>query len=230
MKTNQQTVLNGQTITYTLKRSARRSIGLKIDHQGLSISIPQRAPLTQIETVLQEKADWITQKLKQWHNKHNLALQWAVENSYPLLGEPWVISSTNLGEIVIARKIDAAVLPQSVRALSPQQIEIFVMSWYHQQAITCFSERIDSLAQKLSVAKPVFRLSRAQTSWGSCTSRGVIHLNWRLIQMPLHLIDYVIAHELCHLLEMNHSKAFWGLVESIYPDYILAKKALKAYR
>jgi len=230
LKTNQQTVLNGQTITYTLKRSARRSIGLQINHQGLSISIPRQTPLVQVETVLQEKADWITQKLKHWHNKQNLALQWAVENSYPLLDEPWVISATELGEIIMVRKIDAAVLSQSVRALSPQQIEKFVMTWYCQQAITCFSERIDCLIQKLPVAKPIFRLSRAQTSWGSCTSRGVIRLNWRLIQMPLHLLDYVIAHELCHLIEMNHSKAFWKLVESIYPNYLLAKKTLKAYR
>ena len=103
------------------------------------------------------------------------------------------------------------------------------MIWYHEQAITCFSERIDCFVQKLRVAKPAFRLSHAKTSWGSCTSRGIIHLNWRLIQLPLHLIDYVIAHELCHLIELNHSKAFWDLVERIYPQYLSARMELKKF-
>lgn len=229
MKTNQQTVLNGQTITYTLNRSRRRSIGLKIDHQGLSITIPQQAPLAQIETVLQEKADWITQKLKQWNNKQNLSLQWTADNTYPLFGEPWVISCGKLEEIVMARKTDTMVMHPSIRVLMPQQIEKFVMTWYHEQAITCFSVRIDCFAQKLHVAKPVFRLSHAKTSWGSCSSRGVVHLNWRLIQLPIHLIDYVIAHELCHLIEMNHSKAFWELVKRIYPQYLSARMELKKF-
>ena len=103
------------------------------------------------------------------------------------------------------------------------------MAWYQQQAITCFGQRITLYAQKLRVPHPQFRLSRAKTRWGSCNARGVIHLNWRLIQMPLHLIDYVVAHELAHLLEMNHSPAFWQQVKSIYPDYLIARKELKAY-
>ena len=81
MKTNNEAVLNGQTIRYTLKRSNRRqSIGLKIDHRGLSINIPQQVPLTHIEIVLQEKADWITQKLKLWDNKQKLLSNWTADN------------------------------------------------------------------------------------------------------------------------------------------------------
>ncbi|MCG7756220.1 MAG: M48 family metallopeptidase, partial [Nitrosomonas sp.] len=79
------------------------------------------------------------------------------------------------------------------------------------------------------VPPPPFRLSRAKTRWGSCNSRGLVTLNWRLIQLPLHLIDYVVAHELAHLIEMNHSKAFWRLVGAIYPDYQAARNMLKNY-
>jgi predicted metal-dependent hydrolase len=63
--------------------------------------------------------------------------------------------------------------------------------------------------------------------WGSCHSRGVIRLNWRLIQKPLDLVDYVVAHELSHLIEMNHSAAFWRTVERVYPDYKAARKRLR---
>lgn len=103
------------------------------------------------------------------------------------------------------------------------------MAWYTQQAITYFKQRISVYAQKLNVCIPSFRLSRAKTCWGSCNTRSVIHLNWRLIQMPVHLVDYVVVHELSHLIEMNHSARFWKLVESVYPDYLMARKKLKEY-
>ena len=82
-------------------------------------------------------------------------------------------------------------------------------------------------AEKLGVGMPVFHLSNARSRWGSCNASGVIRLNWRLIQLPLALIDYVIAHELAHLFEMNHSRAFWEVVAKIYPEYRRAQRELK---
>ena len=101
------------------------------------------------------------------------------------------------------------------------------MEWYHQQALAYFNERLIFFANKLNVPLPQLRLSRAKTQWGSCNALGIIRLNWRLIQVPLPLVDYVVAHELSHLIEMNHSPAFWRIVESIYPDYLVARKDLK---
>lgn len=91
-----------------------------------------------------------------------------------------------------------------------------------------FSKRIALYAIKLGVPQPQLRLSRAKNQWGSCDSRGIVHLNWQLIQMPPHLIDYVVSHELSHLIEMNHSRAFWKIVESIYPNYLAARLELKS--
>jgi len=229
-----QTTLNGREFSYTLKRCKRKSIGLKIDSDGLSISVPLQTSIPNVENILQEKADWITKKLKHWRSKKNLVLTWAADATYPLLGEPWQIAMKPSGEIQMARQsVQAAEntsdLKQLIPALTPQQIEKFVMAWYHQQAITYFKQRITAYAQKLNVCAPSFRLSRAKTSWGSCNTRGEIHLNWRLIQMPVHLVDYVVVHELSHLIEMNHSTAFWELVESVYPNYQIARKTLREY-
>ena len=230
-----QTTLNGQNIAYTLKRCKRKSIGLRIDGNGLSISIPLHAAIPNVDSILQEKADWITQKLTHWKSKKDLALTWAENSIYPLLGEPWQIAMQTSGELHMIRQSIKAIHHESdtqqlMPDLAPRQIEKFVMTWYHQQAITCFQQRIQFYAQKMNLQHPTFRLSRARTRWGSCNTRGVIHLNWRLIQMPLHLVDYVVAHELSHLIEMNHSSAFWKQVESVYPDYLMARKALKGYR
>lgn len=229
-----QTVLNGRKITYTLKHCKRKSIGLTIDHQGLRISVPLQIALPQVEIILQEKAGWITKKLEQWENKKSLAMPWTQDAIYPLLGEPWHIALKSSGEIEMARYFaketaNVRTAEQPLPQLNSHQIEKFVMAWYYQQAIVCFQQRIAIYASALNIRVPLFRLSCAKTRWGSCNSRGFIHLNWRLIQMPLYLVDYVVAHELAHLIEMNHSARFWKLVGSVYLDYQTARKELKEY-
>ncbi len=224
--------LRGKKITYTLKRSnKRRSIGLSIDSNGLVVSMPSQEPLHKVESILQDKADWVVKKLLQWENRKSTQLNWKADAIYPLLAKPWQLTMHASGTIQMMPKEirPQADITQSVALLTAQQIEKFVMAWYYKQALACFSERSTLYANKLGVRYQQLRLSRAKTRWGSCNTRGVIHLNWRLIQMPPDLVDYVVAHELSHLLEMNHSPVFWQLVKSIFPDYLVARKKLKEY-
>jgi predicted metal-dependent hydrolase len=88
-----------------------------------------------------------------------------------------------------------------------------------EKARAVFSERLALHAPRLGVAAPPLRLSSARTRWGSCSHHGGISLNWRLIFMPLTVIDYVVCHELAHLKEMNHSPRFWSVVEQLCPDW-----------
>ena len=95
------------------------------------------------------------------------------------------------------------------------------------EAKRLFGERLPLYADKLGVAYHSYALSSATTQWGSCTAQGKIRLNWRLIHFTLPLIDYVIAHELAHLREMNHGPRFWATVQSIFPEFETAKKSLR---
>lgn len=225
--------LNGKEVAYTLKRCKRRTIGMKIDSRGLTVRVPSRESLHWIESVLRNKADWVVEKLDEWKTRKSSEPVWEEGAIFPLLGEPWQLSATATGIAQMTRaKIKTGVEDRQMQlplssVLTSRQIEKIVMNWYHNNALTCFSERIALYADKLGVALPQLRLSRARTQWGSCNARGVIHLNWRLIQMPLKLVDYVVAHELSHLIEMNHSPAFWQTVGRIYPDYGAARKELK---
>ncbi|WMJ08584.1 M48 family metallopeptidase [Nitrosomonas sp. sh817] len=223
----QTATLNGQAISYTLTRSRRKTIGLQISQHGLRISAPLLTPLSHIDSVLQQKADWIKKKLDQWQAKKSLTLDWSLETAYPLLGEPWRIAMKPIGELAMIQSFSQELAQPPAIELTPRQIETFVMSWYQQQAITCFQQRIAIYAPALNLTTPPFRLSQAKTRWGSCNSRGLITLNWRLIQLPLHLVDYVVAHELAHLIEMNHSKAFWEVVGRVCPGYREARRELK---
>lgn len=91
--------------------------------------------------------------------------------------------------------------------------------WMQMQAQAVFTERMAHYAPLLGVQWRALKLSQANTRWGSASSNGIIHLHWRLIQMPPEVLDYVVVHELAHLREMNHSARFWALVEQILPDY-----------
>jgi len=111
----------------------------------------------------------------------------------------------------------------------PSAVEKKVLQWYKKQALTDFSRRLALFATKLGVPTPELFLSNARSRWGSCNSRKEIRLNWRLLQAPPHIINYVVCHELAHLKEMNHSAKFWAVVGSIFPDYKTAEKELKAW-
>lgn len=227
--------LNGNEVAYTLMRRRRKSIGIKIDRHGLTVRIPSRESLSWVESVLRNKANWIVTKLHEWKNrKPSGAPVWEDGSIFPLLGHPWQVTVTPAGALLmIPLETNSGGEEKQLRLplpslLTAQQIERAVMEWYRNQALACFSKRMALYAQKLGVKLPRLRLSHARTLWGSCDARGVIRLNWRLIQKPLDLVDYVVAHELSHLIEMNHSAAFWQTVERVYPDYRTARQQLRA--
>ncbi|SEP01873.1 hypothetical protein SAMN05216316_1478 [Nitrosovibrio sp. Nv6] len=225
--------LNGTDVAYTLMRCRRKTIGMRISSDGLTVRIPLRESLRWVESVLKKKADWIVQKLDEWKNRESAKLMWHEGAIFSLLGEPWQVTVTAAGAVqMVPANLNSEFEDKQLTlplpsALTAQQIESAVMEWYRHRAMTCFSERIALYANKLGVELPQIRLSRARTLWGSCNSRGIVHLNWRLIQKPLDLVDYVVVHELSHLIEMNHSKAFWRTVGSVYPEYAAARKKLR---
>jgi predicted metal-dependent hydrolase len=102
------------------------------------------------------------------------------------------------------------------------------LDWMRARALEFFCERVAMLAGPLGLHVSSVGLSDAQTRWGSCGSNGRILLSWRLMMLPPHLIDYVAAHELAHLRELNHSPRFWDIVALLYPDHRAARRELNS--
>lgn len=100
---------------------------------------------------------------------------------------------------------------------------------YRKDARIYLDARLAILAARHGYSYQKTRLTHASTRWGSCTTKGTINLNIALMKLPLELIDYVLIHELCHTREMNHSRAFWRLVQTALPDYQLLRTTLKKY-
>jgi hypothetical protein len=105
--------------------------------------------------------------------------------------------------------------------------ESVFITWYRGQARMVLTERVDFFAREHAFKIGKIRISSARTRWGSCSSKDTLSFTWRLVMAPLDVIDYVVVHELCHLKEMNHSKAYWAQVEAILPDYKRRRKWLK---
>lgn len=102
----------------------------------------------------------------------------------------------------------------------------FLVDWYKRKAGLKIHERIDYFATKLSVQPSGIVIKEQKKRWGSCTTGNVLNFNWRCILAPAHILDYIIAHELCHLIEKNHSIKFWSLLRAVMPDYEMRKKWL----
>lgn len=220
-------LLAGQQISYTLKRSAkRRSIGLRIDDKGLTVSMPLRASERWLHEVLQDRANWVVDKLDGWQARRPLEQAWAEGEFIPYLGEQLTL---RVMPGLCAAQQQGDELQLSLRGeASAVRIERAVMRWYRQQAMALFTGRIAHYAPLLKVSPQEIKLSAAKRQWGCCTSRGTIRLNWQLIKLPGYLTDYVVVHELAHLREMNHSLAFWQVVASVCPDYAKLRRELKA--
>ncbi|TXI19386.1 MAG: M48 family peptidase [Roseateles sp.] len=224
-------LLGPHRIAYELKRARRRSIGFVVGPQGLRVSAPRWVPLSEIERALHHKGDWILRKLVEQRERQRRVqaarIEWRDGAVLPYLGQPMslVLAATETAP----RWLDETrqlLLPLPADA-STQQIRDLAQAWLQARAREDFLPRCRHFAAQLGVSMRSLRLSSAQTRWGSASADGSIRLNWRLIHFAPAIIDYVVAHELSHLREMNHSPAFWETVRSVLPDFERARDALR---
>jgi len=221
---NHRIVIAGQAVAYQLKRSARRTIGLAIDHRGLRVGAPLRARQGDIEALIQQHGQWVLDKLATWRDRPTVAkLPIADGTSLTLLGAPLTLTVTPIGRARWQWQDDRLHLWPTATVDAAQLLERAL----REKAREVFAQRLALQAPRLGVAPPPLRLSSARTRWGSCSHHGGISLNWRLIFMPLAIIDYVVCHELAHLREMNHSPRFWSVVEQLCPDWRAQRLALR---
>jgi predicted metal-dependent hydrolase len=226
-------VLGSHAVEFALRRSARRSIGFMIDDDGLRVTAPRRVTLAEVDSAIRAKERWILTKLyergeRRLQRQQKPPLRWVDGAQLPYMGgevtlrlQPAARSHCNFD--AQSGELSVGVTP----GLSEWQLKERIRLWYHAQATRVFAERLDLYAARMGVSYKACALSSAGSRWGSCTVSGNIRLNWRLVHYPLALIDYVVAHELAHLREMNHSPRFWATVESVYPDYDGARIALR---
>ena len=221
--------LGDRIVPYVLRRARRRTIGLTIDHRGLRVGAPPRASLREVESLILRHGDWVAQKLDEWRSRRQPEVQKIVDGiRLPLLGESLEIRIALGNNRALWNEHGIATLPVLTLCLrSPTDAGRVLEKALRAKALALFAERLKHYADRLGLAVPPLSLSAARTRWGSCSSKTGIRLNWRLIHFSLHVVDYVVAHELAHLREMNHSPRFWAVVGQLYPGYKTTREELK---
>lgn len=215
-------VIAGHIVAYTLRRDRRR-LSLRIDERGLAVGAPRNVTLAEIESFVRTHGDWVLEKLALLTAagaRRHLRIHEGAR--LPLLGGEVCVRVTEganraywgASELWLAARPGADLAALARRALQ-------------RRAFEHFQPRVMESAKRLGLAAPRLSLSSARTRWGSCSRLSGIRLNWRLIHLPAALIDYVIAHEVAHLVEMNHSPRFWRIVDSLHPDWRAARDALR---
>ena len=215
--------LAGRAIEYRFARRRRRTLGITVDACGLAVAAPLRASRRDIESFLRDKERWILKKLEEWaHAPRPATLAVASGESLPLFGAVHTLELREGGRAV-KRELGRLV----VCAPGPLRFAETLVGWLKTRALEALAPRAEHFAALLGVPSPCVGLSSARSQWGVCTESGSIRLNWRLVHLEPELADYVVAHEVAHLVEMNHSKRFWGLVAGLYPAWREARERLE---
>lgn len=219
--------LRGTQVRYTLQRSnRRRTIGLKIGAEGLVVILPTRTPEREGERVLREKADWVLSHLKTWRDKPRAEdFEGREGERIGYLGAALVLHLHPYGKARtrIERQgaelhlyYDESLHDTSLRAATLRRA---LMRWRKAEALAYMTPRLEAYAQRLGVEISAIHVREQKRRWGSCASDGSIRMNARLMAYPPELIDYVCAHEACHLIEMNHSARFYAQLARLMPDH-----------
>lgn len=215
-------LFKGRLLDYQLK-TGRRRLSMTIDDRGLRLGAPTRLPRAEIEAFILQHGDWVLQKLDELASRTKPRHLRLVDGArLPLLGDE--ITVRILPGANRIRWIAQTLLLEARPAADLGQLATRALK---NRALEHFSTRLAHYTAQLEQPMPPLGLSSARTRWGSCSRVGGIRIHWRLIHLPPHLGDYVVAHETAHLIEMNHGPRFWRLVERLYPDWQSARHELK---
>jgi len=205
-------------------RSRRRSIALMVNSQGeIVVRAPYYASKIDIMGFVAQKQAWLAKQkaLAEQELKNFKPLALEENKSIDFLGKTYYIAKRGVETILPFG--DALLVPFSCTQAD-------LVAWLQGQLKNLLQARVGYYAGLLGVQPTAVKLSPAKSKWGSCNYRNVLHFSWHLIFCPQAVIDYVIVHELCHINNKSHDKAFWQQVELVLPNYREEEKWLKTHR
>ncbi len=205
-----------------IKRSLRRRrIAVSVNSGVVTLHIPSAFPEAEVEPFLAKNHHIVTKLLERESQQlPPFTPKFELEAKLPLLGELYPIKHNNISPTFANGAFN-------VRSSAGEGLKREIILIYHNIAAEIIGRKTFALSQKHKIHYNSISINSANTRWGSCSSNGDLNFSWKLILCPEPLVDYVIAHELSHRLEMNHSAKFWKCVSQIYPNYKQARQALK---
>ncbi|MBR5711992.1 MAG: M48 family metallopeptidase [Lachnospiraceae bacterium] len=225
-------------LPFTLFRSHRKTVGIQIRDTGeVVVRAPYFCSLRDVELVLETHSGWITAKRDaiarareesdrpESHYFDGAVFPFGNGCLYLRLNED---PSAERYTVTLHEEQGRQELTLRGASLPPDTCKMLVARWGRRYAGEVLRARLTDWANRLGVTFNTLNIKETKTRWGSCSALGNINLHWKLILVPTRLSDYILVHELCHRLELNHSNAFWSLVERVLPDYKERRKELRS--
>jgi len=215
-------------VAEVIRTQRLKTARLQVEEGSVSIIVPFSLPEGRIEKLLKEKQHWIKEKL--YLQKQAMP----VSTKEFVNGEAFLYLGRNYRLKIEAGQFQPAklkhgrlvvTLPKDI--VSTESIRHALLSWYRHQALLRFKEKVDRYAKVIGVTPNSVGVKSFKSRWGSCNVRGDILFHWKVILAPHRIVDYVVAHELCHLKHHDHSPAYWRSLERVIPDYAECKEWLK---
>ncbi|NOR51221.1 MAG: DUF45 domain-containing protein [Gammaproteobacteria bacterium] len=225
-----------------LKRTRRKkTVAFSVSNNRIKILAPKRLALYQIQQLLHKRSDWIGRQLEYQASlpdePEELARQYIDGDSVKYLGRRYRLTINSSARSAHSVKLCSGKLLVTLTckcqhpAQNPDQnrdeIKSAIGHWYHQRAEERLPKIVAQLAAKIGVNYGDIEIRHFKSRWGSCRADGRLQFNWRLMMAPSKVIEYVVVHELCHRIHLNHSRAFWGEVERHMPEFQQHRKWLK---
>lgn len=215
------------SLEYSLRRSNRKSMGIAIERDGaIIVTAPHQAKFNEIEKFVSEKKIWIYQKLakKKTLNREKPRREFVNGQGFLYLGKSYRLKFIDNGKMKSARSPNVTVLrlwhgyfelAESEKANARNHF----ISWYRKQIKEQLKARIPRYDKRIGVTVKDTRILDLGHRWASCGRNGVINFNWRSVMAPVWVLDYILVHEMVHLIERGHTDRFWRLVSRVIPDY-----------
>jgi predicted metal-dependent hydrolase len=220
---------------YTLKCSSkRRSVAIAVRAGEVSVSVPMGVCELELQQWLMSKCGWVLEKLQQ-QNLHALEIpnrHYGNGDSLFYLGAEYPLRVTAAARSSVSFSHDGgfvvALANSGTRPVSAR-VHTLLQTWFKRRALELLRAKTQLLCARMNLTVNDVCVRRTKSKWGHCTSKGVIQYNWLILCAPESVVDYLIAHEVCHLRHHNHSRAFWRLVKCVCQDYTEHKVWLQRY-
>lgn len=214
-----------------IRTDRKKSAIIQIHDDKAIIKAPRTLPDAHIRTMITKRSAWIKQKLQDQSERSDVkSKEYVSGEAFSYLGRIYRLKvMKGLGSSIKMKDGYLVVTICEAEIDPPKEIKSLLQRWYRSHAEQRLREKTERLAKSVGVTPNSVAIRSYKSRWGSCSIRGDITYNWKIILAPHRIIDYVVIHELCHLLEHSHSPRYWMYVERYAPDWRNCRRWLKQH-
>ena len=216
-------------IAEVFRTRRRKSADIRVEEGAVSVVVPLDTPVEKIDQLLASKRSWIREKITLHQEAAPVrAKRYVSGEAFSYLGRNYrlKVETGNFAPVKLTNGRLLVTVPAG--AEQPHIVRNALVRWYKRQAEQKLQEKVTRYAPMVGAHPAGVSVRSFKSRWGSCTARGAVELNWQIMMAPTRMVDYVVVHELCHLIRHDHSQAFWREVERVMPDYQQCRDWLRA--